>query len=249
MTDLDAILAAGGPWRRAVRIGGQLLLEGDCREVMAMLPKVDAVVTDPPYGIEFSRGSGGGGFGGKVRYESKPDALPMIIGDDEPFDPQPILSLNLPTIMWGANYYADKLPTSARWLIWDKRRGTAVNDFADCEMAWTNLSGPARVLPHMWNGGLRDSEQGIPRVHKTQKAIVVMEWCLGFLPDARTILDPFMGSGTTLVACQRLGRQGIGIELDPGYFDTACKRVQAVADAPPLFTPEPPKPIQEGLAL
>ena len=214
---------------------------------MPTLGRFDAVVTDPPYGIEFSRGAGGGGFGGKVRYHSTPDTLPVIRGAAQPFDPGPLLALGLPLILWGANHYADKLPTSARWLIWDKRRGTAVNDFADCEMAWTNLPGPARVLPHMWNGGLRDSEQGIPRVHKTQKAIVVMEWCLGFLPDAKTILDPFMGSGTTLVACQRLGRHGTGIELDPEYFDIACRRVDEAARQPDLLIPETrPAPVQES---
>jgi DNA modification methylase len=83
--------------------------------------------------------------------------------------------------------------------------------------------------------------------HPTQKPVALMEWCLGFLPAARTILDPFAGSGTVAVACQRLGRQSISIELDPGYFDTACKRVQQVVDQPPLFTPEPPKPTQEVL--
>jgi len=233
--------------KREVQIGDCRLILGDCLEVMPLLGKVDAVVTDPPYGIEFSRGAGGGGFGGKIRYQSNPDRLPMINGDDQPFDPAPLLKLAVPLILWGANHYADKLPTSARWLIWDKRRGTAVNDFADCEMAWTNLPGPARVLPHMWNGGLRDSEQGIPRVHKTQKAIVVMEWCLGFLPDAKTILDPFMGSGTTLVACAKLGRKGIGIELDPDYFEIACKRVAEAYRQPDLFIAPPEKPIQEEL--
>ena len=171
----------------------------------------------------------------------------MIAGDETPFDPAPILALGLPTILWGANHYADKLPASARWLIWDKRRGTTVNDFADCEMAWTNMDGPARVLPHMWNGGLRDSERGIPRVHKTQKAIAVMEWCLGFVPDGKTILDPFMGSGTTLVACQRMGRHGTGIELDPDYFEIACKRVDEAARQPDLFIDAPEKPTQEAL--
>jgi site-specific DNA-methyltransferase (adenine-specific)/modification methylase len=234
--------------KREERIGGQRLILGDCREIIGGLT-FDAICADPPYGIEFSRGQGGGGFGGSKRYETAPDRLPVIKGDDEPFDPAFLLGLGLPTILWGANHYADKLPTSAKWLIWDKRRGTAVNDFADCEMAWTNLSGPARVLPHMWNGGLRDSEQGIPRFHKTQKAIVVMEWCLGFLPDAQTILDPFMGSGTTLVACQKLGRQGIGIELDPDYFEIACRRVDEATRQPDMFIQQPPKPVQEGMDL
>jgi site-specific DNA-methyltransferase (adenine-specific) len=235
---------------REDRIGNQRLILGDCLQVMPGLGRFDAVVTDPPYGIEFSRGAGGGGFGGKARYHSTPDSLPVIKGDDQPFDPAPILGLCVPTIMWGANHYADKLPASARWLVWDKRRGTTVNDFADCEMAWTNIPGPARVLPHMWNGGLRDSEQGVPRVHKTQKAIAVMEWCLGFLPDARTILDPFMGSGTTLVACQRMGRHGIGIEIDPDYFAIACRRVDEAARQPDLLIPEArPVPVQKGFDL
>ncbi len=234
--------------KRKEIIGNQTLILGDCREVMPTLEGIEAIVADPPYGISFTRGAGGGGFGGSVRYESITDSLPVISGDDEPFDPAPIMAMGLPTILWGANHYADKLPPSARWLIWDKRRGTAVNDFADCEMAWTNLDGPARVLPHMWNGGLRDSERGIPRVHKTQKAIAVMEWCLGFLPDAKTILDPFMGSGTTLVACAKLGRRGIGIELDPHYFDIACRRVDEAARQPDLFiAPPQEKPVQTAI--
>lgn len=174
--------------------------------------------------------------------------MPIIAGDNQPFDPSLLLACDVPTILWGANHYADKLPTSARWLIWDKRRGTAVNDFADCEMAWTNLPGPARVLPHMWNGGLRDSERGVPRVHKTQKAIAVMEWCIGFIPEGLTILEPFMGSGTTLVACQRLGRAGIGIEIDPYYFDASCRRVDEATRQPDMFvTPPAPQPVQEQL--
>lgn len=231
------------------RIGGQRLILGDCRSIIGGLT-FDAICADPPYGIEFSRGAGGGGFGKNIRFDSAPDKLPVIAGDAEPFDPGFLLAFNVPSIIWGANHFADKLPSAARWLIWDKRRGTAVNDFADCEMAWTNLPGPARVLPHMWNGGLRDSERGIPRVHKTQKAIAFMEWCIGFLPDAKTILDPFMGSGTTLVACQRMGRMGTGIELDPDYFAIACKRVDEAARQADLLIPAPRQaPVQEGLDL
>ena len=92
---------------------------------------------------------------------------------------------------------------------------------------------------------LKDSERGVARVHPTQKPIAVMEWCLGFLPNAKTILDPFMGSGTTLVACAKMGRHGIGIEIDPGYFDTACRRVEAAYRQPDLFIEPPSKPLQE----
>lgn len=231
------------------RVGDCRLILGDCLKIMPSLDgHFDALVADPPYGISFSRGAGGGGFGGTKRVTSDLDGR-SVIGDDKPFDPTLFLDLALPTILWGANHYANKLPPSARWLVWDKRRGTATNDFADCEMAWTNIKGPARCLPHMWNGGLRDSEHGIKRVHQTQKAIVVMEWCLGFVPDAETILDPYMGSGTTLVACAKLGRKGIGIELDPDYFQIACERVHEAYRQPDLFVDPPKLATQEAMDI
>ena len=236
--------------KKDVRIGDCRLILGDCLEVMPLLGKVDAVVTDPPYGIGYSPGGGGGGItdaNGK-RYEKRFTGKDIVIGDNEPFDPAHILELQVPTIMWGGNHYASRLPDMSSWLVWDKRRGTAVNDFADCEIAWSNLKTPARCIPHMWNGMIRDSERGIPRVHATQKPIAIMEWCLGFLPDAKTILDPYMGSGTTLVACQRMGRHGTGIEIDPDYFEIACKRVDEAARQPDLLIPETrPAPVQESL--
>ena len=232
---------------REERIGGCRLIQGDCLEVMPTLGPVDAVVTDPPYGVAYSRGKGGGAMNGGLLTASKFDGAPPIAGDDAPFDPAPVLAIGVPSILWGANHYASRLPDAAKWLVWDKRRGTTTNDFADCEFAWTNLSGPARCLPHMWNGALRDSEHGIQRVHQTQKAIRVMEWCLGFVPDADTVLDPFMGSGTTLVACAKLGRKGIGIEIDPDYFDIACKRVEDAYRQPDLFVEQPEPPEQEKL--
>jgi len=233
---------------REERIGGQRLILGNCLEVMPQLGVVDAVVTDPPYGIGYSPGCGGGGIRRKdgSRYEKRFTGKDLVIGDDKPFDPSPILAIGVPTIMWGGNHFASRLPDSKSWLIWDKRRGTSTNDFADAEMAWTNLQTPARCLPHLWNGMLRDSERGVPRVHATQKPIVVMKWCLSFIPDAKTILDPFMGSGTTLVACQRTGRAGIGIEIDPVYFETACQRVDEAARQPDFFTAPPAKLVQEG---
>lgn len=228
-------------------IGDCEIWNGDIKDILPLCAdRVGAICADPPYGIAYSRGAGGGGFGGKNRVTSPLDGR-KVIGDDKPFDPSLLLSLDVPTILWGANHYASRLPDSSRWLVWDKRRGTATNDFADCEFAWTNLSGPARCLPHMWNGGLRDSERGVPRVHQTQKAIVVMEWCLGFIPEGLTILDGYLGSGTTLVACAKMGRKGIGIELDPDYFEIACNRVREAYAQPDLFV-EPPKqsPVQEG---
>jgi len=108
----------------------------------------------------------------------------------------------------------------------------------------------ARLLNHYWNGMMRDSERAVARVHPTQKPIALMEWCLGFLPNAQTIIDPFMGSGTTLVACQRMGRNGTGIELDPDYFDIACRRVDEATRQPDLLiTPPAPQPVQEDFGL
>ena len=128
--------------------------------------------------------------------------------------------------------------------IWDKENGG--NEFADCELAWTNLDKPVRLLRWMWNGMLRKGQEA-RHGHPTQKPLGVMEWCLGFLPDAKTILDPFMGSGTTLVACQRMGRAGTGIELDPDYFAIACRRVDEAARQPDMFiAPPAPHPTQEG---
>jgi DNA modification methylase len=227
------------------RIGGQRLILGDCLKVMPLLGKVDAVVTDPPYGIGYSHGGGGGKLARSTVLDHKP-----IIGDDAPFDPSWLIALGLPSILWGGNHFANRLPPSQSWLTWDKRCADYSNDQADCEMAWTNLGFPARMFRHVWNGMLRGPESKTPRVHPTQKPVALMEWCLGFLPNAQTILDPFMGSGTTLVACQRLGRSGTGIELDPDYFSIACKRVDEATRQPDLFVAPPPdKPVQEGFDL
>ena len=228
---------------REERIGNQRLILGDCLQVMPTLGRFDAVVTDPPYGIGFSHGGGGG----KLARSTKLDHMP-IIGDEKPFDPAPLLALGIPAVLWGGNHFADRLPASQSWLTWDKRCADYSNDQADCEMAWTNLGFPARMFRHVWNGMLRGSESKTPRVHPTQKPVALMEWCLGFLPDAKTILDPFMGSGTTLVACQRMGRHGTGIELDEEYWRIACERVHQAWKQPDLFIADskPPAPVQES---
>ena len=152
-------------------------------------------------------------------------------------------------IAFGANNYPEQLPHRGRWLCWDKR---TIDGAADAmlgspfELAWINrTTGYGRIF-RLLHGGVVNADGG-KRVHPTQKPIALMEWCLGFLPDARTILDPFMGSGTTLVACQRMGRSGTGIELDPDYFAIACKRVDEATRQPDMFIPPAPKPVQETL--
>jgi len=199
-----------------VVIGNARLILGDCRDILPTLGKVDAVVTDPPYGI-----------GWKTPVSPKrPKSGWTVFGDDKPFDPSDFLVF--PCIMWGANHYASRLPDSAGWLVWDKRCGMAANDQSDCEMAFCNFGGSARIFRKVWNGGgSLLAENGPERaIHPTQKPVSLMRWCLGFLPNAETILDPFMGSGTTGVAAVQMGRKFIGIEREPKYFDIACKRIE-----------------------
>lgn len=235
---------------REERIGGQRLILGDCREVMPTLGRFDAVVTDPPYGIKRSNGMGVGGgcFGGKRgkvvivrKYDGAwDDCRPAadVFGS--------ILECSDKHIIWGGQFFADMLPPMGKWLWWDKCQ--TMPSYGDGELAWTSLHGDA-VKKFTYNGsGLHAKEKD--RRHPTQKPVALMEWCLGFLPDAVTILDPFMGSGTTLVACQRLGRIGTGIELDPDYFEIACRRVDEATRQSDLFiAPPPSQPVQEGFDI
>ena len=134
---------------------------------------------------------------------------------------------DVPTVLWGANHYASRLPDSAAWLVWDKRGGTAENNLSDCELAWCNVGGSARLKMHMWNGLCRDSEIG-EHLHPTQKPVVVMAWAMdkAKVPEGATVLDPYMGSGTTGIACLRTNRNFIGIERDAEHFKTACARLE-----------------------
>jgi site-specific DNA-methyltransferase (adenine-specific) len=223
-------------------IGDCRLILGDCLEVMPGLGEFDAVVTDPPYGINYTAPGGIGAKGFLRRGGS-------VTGDDTPFDPAPFLGFKY-VILWGANHYADKLPSSAGWLIWDKRDGMLPNNNSDCEIAWNKSGGSARMYRHLWNGMCQASEKNRPRCHPTQKPEALMRWCLGLLPKAQTILDPFMGSGTTGVACVQLGRKFTGIELEPKYFDIACKRIEEAYKQPRLIEhPKPAPSVQDRMNL
>lgn len=230
---------------RREQIGDCTLYLGDCLEILPSLPKVDAVVTDPPYGIGFCHGAGGDGIGGG-RYASKFNGV-RVTGDERPFDPTPLLTLAPVAVLFGANHYAHLLPAASKWLVWDKRCNLTRNDFADCELAWTNLGGVARLKNHYWNGMMRDSEKGVARVHPTQKPVEVMAWAIKEIGDAETILDPYMGSGTTGVACVQLGRKFLGIEIEPQYFDIACERIRAAVGQGRLFDAPAQKAEQAAL--
>ena len=189
-----------------VIIGNATLYLGDCREILPTLPKVDAVITDPPYGISANKmtlGKGKKEFSrGGDWDDSRPD-ISWIPGHAAGF------------CIWGGNYFADMLPPTNDILVWHK-----LNDgrsFSECEFAWTNCGKQSRIKSHHWSGEEKE--------HPTQKPLPVMLWTLGWFPDAQIILDPFMGSGTTGLACATLGRAFIGCEIDPAYFDIACRRI------------------------
>jgi site-specific DNA-methyltransferase (adenine-specific) len=201
-----------------VIIGRATLYNADCRDVLPLLGKVDAVVTDPPYGISHVKGTGGKG-------KHNVRNIAPILGDDEPFDPSPFLGFEH-VIMWGANHFAARLP-HGRWMAWDKLAGLPEFDsFSDVEFAWRNGRGKDRLFSHLWKGICQASEKGDRRDHPTQKPVALMRWCIEQLPDPQTILDPFMGSGTTGVAAVQMGRGFIGIERDADYFRIACKRIE-----------------------
>ena len=208
------------------------VIQGDCLEVLKTLPSgsADAVITDPPYGINAVKN---GKCFGKSN-ACKTNTYRPIVGDDRPFDPAPFIDAAPTVCLWGANHYSHLLPQAACWLVWDKRDGCNPNHLADCELAWTNRTTPARLFSHRWMGMIRASERG-PRVHPSQKPVVLMEWVLDTLgiPEGSTVLDPYCGSGSLGVACVQTGRNFIGIEIDPGYCDIARRRI---AEAVPLFS-------------
>ena len=213
---------------REERIGGQRLILGDCLAVMPELGRFDAVVTDPPYGIGASRGVHSN--------------LRMADKDWDDFTPRLdwLADAASDYIVWGGNYFS--LPPSRCFLIWDK--SPMPPSYAFGEMATTSLDKNAAK----WCGKVGDTVPVRERSHPTQKPVALMEWCLGFLPDARTILDPFAGSGTTAVACERMGRQCTAIELDPDYFEIMCRRVDEATRQPDLLlTYALPQPQQESL--
>ena len=215
---------------RIERIGDATLYLGDCLEILPTLDKVDAVVTDPPYGMGLDTDFSGfkGWTGGGHTYD-------RVVGDDTPFDPLPRLKAAPVCVLWGANHFASRLPDSGGWLVFNKRGDGKPSEicFGDCELAWANRLKSVRMYSQMWHGVARWSKEG--RLHPTQKPIGLMEWCIRQAGDPNTILDPFMGSGTTGVACANLGRKFIGIEIEPKYFDIACERITAAYAQGRLF--------------
>jgi len=197
-----------------VVIGDATLYLGDCMEVLPTLGKVDAVITDPPYGIgaasaAFANGTSKSAVYGDEWDVSAPTADVLHAA----------IAMGKEAILWGGNYFG--LAPSRCWLVWDKCTGE--NSYADAELAWTNIDRAVKLKRYAWVGA--NAKDTAERLHPTQKPVAVMAWCIEQTKGV-TILDPFMGSGTTGVAAIQLGRAFIGIEREPKYFDIACRRIE-----------------------
>lgn len=220
-------------------IGDCRLILGDCLEIMPMLGKVDAVVTDPPYGIGID------GQKENINGKKSDRKYHEFMGWDSDTPDQKIFDLiftcSKEQIIWGGNYFQDKVRKVGRgWLVWDK--GQYGLTMSDGELAYGSQDKPLRIFTKNRADLKKDITQ-----HPTQKPISLMKWCIEQIPSAETILDPFMGSGTTLVACAKLGRKGIGIEISEKYFDIACRRIEQAYKQPDLFIEPPRKAVQETL--
>lgn len=204
--------------------GAVRIYHGDCREILPTLARADLMLTDPPYGINHP-------VNYKTRGRGKMAACtdyPAIAGDNRPFDPDFLIRFGygagaaMPTVLWGGNHYASRLPDSGGWLVWDKERPDDL-DQATCELAWTNCVNGVRRFRYLWNGMMRAGNEKL--VHPMQKPVALMKWCLSFVPKARTLVDPYCGSGPVLRAAKDLGLQADGIEIEERYCEIAAKRM------------------------
>lgn len=190
---------------------------GDCMDIMQTLEPVDAVVTDPPYGLREAAGKNTSRSNlaqatnyGQLDWDNQPMSTKQ---SDQ------LRAISTWQIIFGGNFF--DLPPTSCYLVWDKQN---TGDFADCELAWTNLPMAVRRVYWRWNGFIKKEPE--KRYHPTQKPVGVMKWCIGWLKNTHTILDPFMGSGSTGVAALQLGKTFLGIEQHQPYFDIACRRIE-----------------------
>lgn len=211
-------------------VDGVTIYHGDCRDVLVDIDPsaIALVLTDPPYGISERTDRR---QSGRSSLCAANDFAP-VVGDDEPFDPTHLLRFPR-LILFGANYYAGRLPPSPSWVVWDKldgmrtdKRLIGVDDNADFEMAWTNCGGPARLVPHRWKGLVRATERGERSLHPTQKPVWLMERLIEWRSEPDDlILDPYAGCGPVLRAAKNLGRRAIGCEIVERYCQIAAERL------------------------
>lgn len=217
---------------KPVVIGNATLYLADCMDVLPLLPRVDAVITDPPYGIGYVHGGGGKGttpylIANKAKTKAAGHCR-AIYGDDEPFDPSPFLFADF-VMMFGADHFRARLPDGGTFIAWDKSCGVGPQDsFADAEFAWCSARIKRNVVRYLWKGVVSEKagEEGGLRYHPTMKPQGLMRWCVEQAGDASVIFDPFMGSGSTGVAAVRMGKKFIGCEIDEKHFAVACRRIE-----------------------
>lgn len=214
--------------KRVEVIGSATLYLGDCSEILPDLPKVRAVITDPPYGIGIAANPVRQ-MHKKLDWDAAPPQTDVI---------RKLLDISDEQVIWGGNYF--ELPPSQCFLVWDKVQPENFS-LAMCEQAWASMKKPAKLF--------RMSVLSYRKEHPTQKPVELMCWCIDQAGNPESILDPFMGSGTTGVAAIQLGRQFIGIEREPNYFDIACKRIEQAAAQGSLLEPEPQQTFQQASLL
>jgi len=209
--------------------GDATLYLGDCREILPTL-SADACVSDPPYGIGYeinARSWQNEGLDALKPWEMQ--KRPAIQGDDQPFDPAPLLRFGKVAI-FGANHMNGLPAGKNKWIVWDKRRDSKPDDHSDCELVWTNAAGALRIHRQKWRGIVREGEENVAnsrKLHPNQKPVALLEFIfneIGVKPGD-TVIDPYMGSGSTGVVALRRGLKFIGIEIDPDYYAAAQNRM------------------------
>jgi len=213
--------------------GGITIYHADCSDILPLVPteSVDLLLADPPYGMAYNPETSGRISASLIeswqRYGGWAKDYAPIVGDDGPFDPAPLLAFGA-VVLFGANYYADRLPPNGCWIVWDKKRGGTVTpgwNSSDAELAWTTFGGGVKVFQHLWAGYKRDSELG-DHWHPTQKPVALMKWIIGrWTKPGDLVFDPYMGSGPIAQACHETGRRYIGVEIVEEYCETAVKRL------------------------
>lgn len=212
---------------------GVVIYHGDCREIIPSLPRPDLLLSDPPWGVGINTDPSrftppaAAWWGNADRSTQQRNGGAPVAGDDEPFDPGHLIGLARRSVLWGGHCFADKLPPSPGWLVWDKRKG--IEDcgwpMSEGELAWTDACRGVRFFRHRWMGLVRESERG-EHYHPTQKPVALMAWCIEkFSRPGDTVLDPYMGAGATVLAARDAGRSVVGIELEERYCEIAAKRL------------------------
>jgi site-specific DNA-methyltransferase (adenine-specific) len=215
-----------------VTIGTATLYHDDCREILPTLGGGEVVISDPPYGIGYkvnARTPRGKKLKGTTPLSTS--SRGMIYGDDRPFDPTPWLAFHR-AALFGANYFCDRLPPNGTWLVWDKRGNSKPDDHADAELVWLTDTSVIRIHRQKWRGVVREGEENCshsPKLHPNQKPVALLAKIMDALDvtPSDTVVDPYMGAGSTAIAALRRGAKFIGCEISSEFFDVACKRIAA----------------------